>query len=329
MDFSLVIPTFRRPDEVAEFTESLANQTDTDFQLIFVDGTPEGSLEHIVAPFRDRLDITFIYEQGIGVSEARNTGVEAARGDYLVFIDSDCIVPPHYIAAIRAAVRTHAPDQFGGPDRERDDFTPLQKAISFSMTSVLTTGGIRGREKTVGDYHPRGFNMGIRTEVFHAVGGYSDLKAGEDIELSMRVIDAGYSVRYLPEAYVYHKRRTTLRQFYRQVYRFGAARINIWHRHPDQLKAFHAVPAAFTIGLIIALVFSAPIPWGYAHWLWRLYILYFLLILFFALARFNGDLRVALLSIVTTVTQMAGYGLGFLANLWAVKVEGRDEGIDL
>lgn len=340
MFYSLIIPTFRRPEEVVECLESLCLQSFKNFEVIIADGTPGESLEKYMAAFRDKLDLLFLYEEYLGVSEARNLGAQKAKGDYFIFLDSDCIIPPDYLEQLDPILRERKIDEFGGPDAAHESFTQLQKAISFTMTSMLTTGGIRGKKTHVGQFHPRGFNMGVRREVFEKVGGYSTFKCGEDIELSIRIVKAGFKVELVPEAFVYHKRRTTLKQFYRQVYRFGAARINIWSRHPEELKLTHLFPAVFILGFIFAslckllslageyfgflppmvnsVLFIPPMIYGF----------YFLMILLGS-TWYNKNLIVGFMSVVTCLVQMAGYGFGFIANSWTVMILGKKEGMKL
>jgi GT2 family glycosyltransferase len=331
MKFSLISPTFGRPEEVTEFLESLLSQNYTDFEVILGDGTPGDTLRPLLKRFEGNSTYPFYvyYEEFVSVSDGRNRAAELAKGDYLIFLDSDCIIPDDYLNKIEKHLEKEDLDLFGGPDAAHKDFTDLQKAISYSMTSIFTTGGIRGKEKHVGEYHPRGFNMGIKRTAFETVEGYSHFRCGEDIELSMRLIKAGYKSGFIAEAFVYHKRRTSLKQFFKQVYRFGAARINIWKRFPEELKATHAFPLVFTLGLIGALLmlFLLPLSWLFA--------IPFVLVCFYLLAIFLGSLweskslYVASLSVITSLTMLSGYGYGFLKNFYAYQVKGMPEGLKL
>jgi GT2 family glycosyltransferase len=223
--YSLISPTFKRPDEVTEFLESLLEQNHQSFEVILGDGTPGDELRPLLKRFEDNpvYPLTIVYKEFLPVSNARNEAASVARGDYFIFLDSDCLIPPNYLNELDIALAERPLDLFGGPDAAREDFSNLQKAISYAMTATLTTGGIRGKEKHVGTYHPRGFNMGVSRQAFEAVGGYDTaFVCGEDVELSIRIIEAGFTSGFIPNAYVYHKRRTTLTKFYRQVFRFGA-----------------------------------------------------------------------------------------------------------
>ena len=336
MFYSIIIPTFKRADEVIECLESLTHQSFKDFEIILADGTPGESLEKYVKEYYTKLDLHFLYEEYLGVSEARNLGATKAKGEYFIFLDSDCIFPPDYLAKVDAALKSNDLDAYGGPDAAHASFTVLQKAISYTMTSILTTGGIRGQKKHVGQFHPRGFNMGISRKAFEQVGGYSTFKCGEDIELSIRVIKAGFKVDLIPEAFVYHKRRSTFTQFYKQVFRFGAARINIWSRHKEELKLTHLFPSLFIIGFIksifwalIALYFCCTCccPW-YLFIPIALYKIY-LIAIFIDSSIQNKSIKVGIYSIGTCLTQMAGYGFGFIANAFEVLVKDNKNGLKL
>jgi len=325
--YSLIIPTFKRADEVEECLSSLCLQTYRNFEVIIADGTPGESLERVAAPFSDKLSLNFQYEEFIGVSEARNMGFLQARGEYIIFLDSDCIIPPGYLEAVEKHLQKQPLDLFGGPDASSEDFSVIQKAISYSMTALITTGGIRGKKQHVGQYHPRSFNMGMRKEVFAAVGGFSDFKCGEDIELSIRIIKAGYQVGLIEEAFVYHKRRTSFKQFFRQVYRFGAARVNIGSRHRGEIKLTHLFPLAFSVGLLKGLIFTVfCMPLGLS--ILGLYALYAVVLVGHSTIQ-NRSLRVGVYSLVATLVQFSGYGYGFLKNFIAVYLMGKKEGISL
>ena len=338
MKYSLISPTFGRPEEVTEFLESLIEQEHYDFEVILGDGTPGDTLRPALKKYANNstYPLTIIYKEYLPVSDARNEAAKVARGEYLIFLDSDCLIPPNYLHEIDAFLNETPVDLFGGPDAARDDFTDLQKAISFSMTSVLTTGGIRGKKKTVGTYHPRGFNMGIKKTVFEDVNGYDqNFKCGEDIELSMRILEKGYVSAFIPEAHVFHKRRTSVKKFYQQVFRFGAARVNLWKKHPKELKITHLFPLFFSLFLLLNVSFLVvPNAFINSHIIYvkeislKLISIYFLLNFTFSSVK-NKSLQVGLLSVVTTITMMMGYGWGFAKNFWAVEVLNKPEGIKL
>ena len=235
MFISLVIPVYNRPQEVRELLESLTHQTRRDFETVVVeDGSaPELSSDGVVREYADRLDICYVRQPNGGPAAARNTGAAHAHGDFLVIMDSDCIVPPGYFETVYAEVEARGIAFYGGPDMAAPDFSPLQKAVSYSMTSVFTTGGIRGNRRSIGKFSPRSFNLGISRPLFEQVGGFSDMRIGEDIDFSMRVMAAGAQAWFLPDAKVCHKRRTSIRLFFKQVFVFGTARVNLDIRHPE------------------------------------------------------------------------------------------------
>ncbi|NVK04614.1 MAG: glycosyltransferase [Flavobacteriia bacterium] len=324
MKFSLIVPTFGRPDEVTEFLESLLDQKHSSFEVIISDGTPKDTLRPELKKYEGNevYPLTIHYEEFLPVSAARNDGAKLAKGEYFIFLDSDCIIPPDYLNHIEAYIEQNDPDIFGGPDAAHSDFTVLQKAISYSMTSMLTTGGIRGKKSHVGTYHPRGFNMGMKREAFEAVNGYSAFRCGEDIELSIRLIKAGYTTALIPDAHVYHKRRTSLKQFFKQVFRFGAARVNIWKLHPEELKLTHLFPLAFATYFVLSLL-ALILP--FVRWGSGLMFLYLFAVLIDSTIQ-NRSLVVGLKSVQTTVVMHMGYGWGFLKNYlhWSRHGKGMD-----
>lgn len=324
MKFSLIVPTFGRPDEVTEFLESLLSQNHASFEVIISDGTPKDSLRPELKKYENNgvYPLTIHYQEFLPVSAARNDGAKLAKGEYFIFLDSDCIIPSEYLNAIEAYLNENDAEVFGGPDAAHDDFTVLQKAISYSMTSMLTTGGIRGKVAHVGTYHPRGFNMGMKREAFEAVNGYSTFRCGEDIELSIRLIKAGYNTALIPSAHVFHKRRTSLSQFFRQVFRFGAARVNIWKLHPEELKITHLFPLAFSVYFVLSVI---GLLFPYARVGSGLMGLYLLAVGIDSSVQ-NKSLVVGLKSIQTTVVMHLGYGWGFLKNFlhWSQHGKGMD-----
>jgi cellulose synthase/poly-beta-1,6-N-acetylglucosamine synthase-like glycosyltransferase len=310
MYFSIVVPTFGRPEEVTELLESLANQQCKEFEVILADGSPDESVGHIAEQFSGKLKIQHLHKKFLGISESRNWGVENAKGDIIVFFDSDCVIPPDYLNTVQKNLTVNALDAYGGPDRADESFNSQQKAISYAMTSFFTTGGIRGRKRHAGPYQPRSFNMGIRKSVFDALGGFSGLKVSEDIDLSIRLFKNGYRSGLIEAAFVYHKRRSTFYKFFRQVVSFGSGRIDLQLRHGDALKLVHLLPALFVIYLfagIILSVFSKCLFW---FWLSPL-IAYSIAVLIDSLKQ-NKSLKVGFLSVYAACVMLMGYGLGMI-----------------
>jgi cellulose synthase/poly-beta-1,6-N-acetylglucosamine synthase-like glycosyltransferase len=332
VQYSFVIPTFNRPDEVTELLESacildIPKENFGGFEIIFADGSPTDILKPIIEKYTQKLNIQHLHKPKLAISPSRNLGAENAKGEYLIFLDSDVILPEGYLLAIHNEVSKSQPACFGGPDAAHKDFTPLQKAISFSMTSYFTTGGIRGGKKQIHKYNPRGFNMGIKKTVFEEVDGYSDFVCGEDIELSISIINKGYETKLIPDAFVYHKRRNTLKSFFRQVYRFGVARVNIFSRHPKELKITHLFPSAFFLFLVLGLLSSLVNETIFELFLMFISIYFFAIFINSTLQ--NRSLQVGFLSIITSVFQLCGYGLGFINNWFTLFILGKKEGLSL
>lgn len=313
MLYSIIIPVFNRPEEVQELLESLTKQTFKQFEVLIIEDGSEKTCEGLVKNYSDKLSIAYYYKENSGQGFSRNFGFERASGDYFVVFDSDCIIPPHYFEHVTNQLTVTNADCWGGPDRALPSFTPVQKAINFSMTSILSTGGIRGGKKHVGRFHPRSFNMGIKREIFEKTGGYKITRMGEDLEFSIRIIRSGFKTLLFEEAYVYHKRRTSLRQFFRQLHFFGRARINVSRFYPDELKPAHFFPVIFFLGylLLIPLFFAAP---ALAKIIILIYALYTIL-LFLASLFAEKNLQVSVFSIAVIFIQFTAYGLGFLSEL--------------
>lgn len=316
MKFSIIIPVYNRPDEVRELLESLARQTVKCFEVVLVEDGSTVRCDEVAREFAGVVDVRYFYKPNSGRSLTRNYGMERATGDYLVFFDSDCVIPEHYFETLVRELEADYSDCFGGPDRAHESFTVLQKAISHSMTSFITTGGIRGGKRVLDKYTPRTFNMGMSMEAYRRVGGFNDM-FGEDIDLSLRLQAAGFRTRLIRDAYVYHKRRVSLRSFYRQVNVFGRARIDLQIAHPGSMKLVHTFPALFVVGTVVLVLASPWCPWT----LLPLGLL--LVILLVEALAVTGSVRIASLSVVTSLVQLWGYGCGFLSAFFKKIVLGR------
>src|SRR5690606_14075451 len=320
MYLSVIVPVFNRPTEVKDLLDSLVLQTDAAFEVVIVDDGSSQRCEAAVAGFESQLTIHYHYQDNSGPGPARNAGGKAATGDYLVFLDSDCVLPEHYIQTVRQALVRDYADAFGGPDRARDDFSPLQRAINYSMTSFFTTGGIRGSSEKMDKFHPRSFNMGYSRAVFEHTGGFSTMRLGEDIDMSIRIIKAGFKTRLIKEAYVYHRRRTNLKQFFKQVYNSGIARVNLYKRHPHSLKVVHLAPAIFTVGVALIFILSLML----SPYLLLLLLAYSGFLFLDATAR-HRSVVIGTLAVLTSFVQLIGYGAGvihaFIARIFFSKGE--------
>lgn len=322
MFFSIIIPLYNRPDEIKELLTSLLKQTYTLFEVIVVEDGSSKPAEDIVQSFANKLDIHYFKKLNEGQGFARNYGFARAKGDYFIVFDSDILVPNTYLEIVKSAIESEGWDAFGGPDAAHESFTTVQKAISYSMTSPFTTGGIRGNKKHVGQFHPRSFNMGISRNVFETIGGYKLSRRSEDIELSIRMINSGYKVGLIPEAHVYHKRRTSFSQFFRQTNAFGKGRIDISILYPTELKLVHALPAAFTFGVISLIVlniinfsiFTNFRPLEVLVYLGNAFIVLYTTLLFIHALLKTRSFSVALNAVVASYTQLFAYGTGFMTN---------------
>ena len=367
MRYSIVVPVFNRPDEIRELLESLTCQSLSDFEVIIVEDGSKSTCKDVCDQFAGILDLHYYYKENSGPGQSRNYGAERASGEWIIVLDSDVVLPKNYLENVEAELyqsgstlelgslatkgtqelstlhsplstlnsSLSTPAAWGGPDAAHPDFTPVQKAISYSMTSFFTTGGIRGGKKKLDKFFPRSFNMGVLSEVYKKLGGFSKMRFGEDIDFSYRIVEAGYQTRLLSSAWVWHKRRTDFRKFWRQVFNSGIARINLYKKYPESLKVVHLLPAVFTIGCILLVLVSAAgrllMHFDDLHrWYWLcaapwIPILLFCAIIFIDSSIRNKCLRVGVLSIPAAFIQLFGYGCGFLQAWWRRCVLGKDE----
>lgn len=313
MFFSIVIPLYNRPQEIDELLQTLTRQTYKQFEVLVIEDGSKITAKEIVEGYKDCLEISYYYKENEGQGFARNYGFSKAKGNYFVVFDSDCLIPADYLQNVNNYILEHQLDAYGGPDAAHPSFTPIQKAISYAMTSPFTTGGIRGSKKNLGGmFHPRSFNMGISRKVWEASNGFILTRLGEDIEFSIRIHSLGFKIGLIPDAVVYHKRRTSFTQFYKQLHFFGRARINIYKFYPSELKLVHFFPAAFTIFLIATLLVNLihhPLS-IIANFIFAVYIL----LIFFHSWSENKSLNVAFLSIFAALIQLTAYGLGFMQD---------------
>ena len=377
MKFSIIIPVYNRPDEVDELLQSLTAQTFKDFEVVIVEDGSDIPCQEVVEKYADRLNLKYFTKPNSGPGQTRNYGVERSQGEFVIILDSDVVLPAGYLQAIEKELKTLSPNPspsmarglnevlpiegelegvsaFGGPDRAHESFSDVQKAINYSMTSFFTTGGIRGGKKQMDKkFYPRSFNMGIRRSLYQQLGGFSEMRFGEDIDFSIRIYESGAQCRLFPEAWVWHKRRTDFKKFFKQVHNSGIARINLMKRHPGTLKLVHLLPMIFTLGtfacLLMAFLFLALTIFGFiALWsapkpgcvngpmiciiagiggmlLFLLPLILFSIIIFIDSSFRNKSIKIGLLSIWASFIQLIGYGTGFLRAWWLRCVCGRNE----
>lgn len=353
MKYSFIIPVYNRPEEAEELFKSLSEQTYTDFEVIVVEDGSTRPCKDAVEKWGKRLRVRYFYKPNSGPGPSRNYGAERSKGEYLIVLDSDCVLPPTYLQAVEEEMDKAPADAFGGPDRAHESFTPVQKAISYAMTSFFTTGGIRGGKKKMDKFYPRSFNMGIKADVYRKLNGFSKMRFGEDIDFSIRIFKEGYSCRLFPEAWVWHKRRTDMKKFFKQVHNSGIARINLYKRHPKSLKVVHLLPMLFTICTTILLlatltgwvgsiwIFQMEHHYPYAvempelinhtqtfhilSWLPLLPILTYALLILADASIFYRSLKIGFLSVAASFVQLFGYGTGFIRSWWRRCVLHKDE----
>ena len=338
MKYSIIVPVFNRPDEVDELLQSLVGQTLKDFEVVIVEDGSEKPCKDVCDKYAGKIDLKYFMKKNSGPGQSRNYGAERANGEYLIVLDSDVVLPEDYLKAVDDELNREPSDAFGGPDCAHDSFTETQKAISYSMTSFFTTGGIRGGKKKLDKFYPRSFNMGIRRDVYMRLGGFSKMRFGEDIDFSIRIFKAGCKCRLFPEAWVWHKRRTDMRKFFRQVYNSGIARVNLFKKYPESLKLVHLLPMVFTVGVIllflvacfgrIMMVYGNPAD--FYSWYYLVVgalspILFFSLLIFIDSSIRNKSLPIGFISIGAAFVQLTGYGFGFISAWWKRCILGHDE----
>jgi glycosyltransferase involved in cell wall biosynthesis len=311
IQFSLIIPVYNRPQEIEELLFSLTKQTySKKFEVIVVEDGSENSSKEIVETFKNKLNLNYFFKNNSGAGASRNFGMQQAIGNYFIIFDSDCIIPPQYLAEVEKALAENFTDAFGGADAAHESFTTIQKAINYSMTSFFTTGGIRGSKKAIDKFQPRSFNLGISKKAFEITKGFSKMKIGEDIDLTFRLWENNLQTQFIENAFVYHKRRSTFKQFFMQTNAFGAGRPFLNKKYPGTAKLTYWFPSVFSILLIVSLVC---LLFGFQLFALAFFV-YFVAIFLDSLVK-NKSLAVAFASIITTVIQFFGYGFGFVKGL--------------
>ncbi|MDP3314185.1 MAG: glycosyltransferase [Lutibacter sp.] len=312
LKFSIIIPVYNRPQEIEELLFSLTKQTySKTFEVIVVEDGSETISKEIVDNYSDKLDLKYFLKQNSGAGTSRNFGMQKASGNYFIIFDSDCLIPPQYLVEVDNALTRNYSDAYGGADAAHDSFTVIQKAINYSMTSFLTTGGIRGSKKAVDKFQPRSFNLGISKKAFEVTQGFSKMKIGEDIDLTYRLWENNFETQFIENAFVYHKRRSTFKQFFKQTFAFGKGRPFLNKKYPDTAKITYWFPTLFVLSFFISILFLLIDVKLFA----LLFVFYFLILLLDSLQK-SKNILVAITSIVTTLIQFFGYGFGFLKGMF-------------
>jgi len=312
--FSIIIPLYNRPQEIDQLLHTLTQQLYSNFEVLVIEDGSTKDAKEIVESYKTQLDAHYYVKKNEGQGFARNYGFERAKGDYFIVFDSDCLIPIDYLQIVKKHLTEYKLDVFGGPDAAHESFTPLQKAINYSMTSPLTTGGIRGNKKHFGQFHPRSFNMGLSRQVWGKTGGFILTRLGEDIEFSIRAHTMGFEIGLIPNAVVYHQRRTNFIQFYKQLHFFGRARVNVYKHFPSELKLVHLFPALFVIFLLLGLILN--ITNHFFAEICNLLLAVYVLLIFFHSWGKTKSAKVAFLSIFAAFIQLTAYGMGFLQDFW-------------
>ena len=306
---------YNRPNEIDELLQSLIYQNYSgQFEVVIVEDGSLETAEEIVNQHKDSLDIQYFFKENSGPGASRNFGMQKATGDYFIILDSDVLLPKNYLNEVNSRLQENFTDAFGGPDTAHPDFTSLQKAINYSMTSFITTGGIRGKKKGIGKFQPRSFNMGLSRKAFEQTQGFSDMRAGEDIDLTFRIWEAGFETQLIDRAFVYHKRRNTFTSFYRQTLAFGKARPILSRKFPSTRKFTYWFPSLFILGLDCAILLSI-----FGYWYFASFYAVYLIVLFLDASIKNNSMKVGFLSVIASVTQFIGYGWGFLQSHFSLK----------
>jgi len=316
--FSLIIPIFNRPNEAEEILASLAEQDDNDFEIVLVEDGSTLRCDTVAEKYSNKLNIKYHYKDNSGPGDSRNFGCRVATGNYFIILDSDCIIPPFYISSVRKNLAENYVDAWGGPDSAHESFTLLQKGINYSMTSIFTTGGIRGGSEKLSKFQPRSFNMGISKEVFEKTGGFGTVHPGEDPDLTFRIWKAGYKTTLFSNVPVFHKRRIDWGKFSKQMYKFGVVRVFLNKWHPGSGKITYWFPLAFSSGLIFSFAIAYWFPW-----LLLFYAFYLTLIFIDATAKAKC-IRVAAFAIIAVFIQFFSYGWGFLKSQYNINMLGKE-----
>jgi len=317
--YSIIIPAFNRADEIRELLTSIAalDFPRDKFEVIVSDDGSSDNTSQLVKSFQEKYNynLRFISQENKGPGAARNHAMENARSLFFIFVDSDVTMPPDWLLKINNQLSFENADAFGGPDSYRDDFSPLLKAINYSMTSFITTGGLRGKKgKKLARFYPRSFNMGLKKELWMKIGGFGTLRHGQDIEFSHRIIKSGAKVLYI-DAPVFHKRRTNIKRFYKQVFNWGVARINLYRLDRGMLELLHAAPAIAT--LIVFFILILAIFFKLFQFILFCGLVFGAIILFFSVidSIFKyKSIRPALWLPFVMPAQIFGYGSGFIYN---------------
>ncbi len=321
LNFSIIIPVYNRPQEIDELLESLNRQIYTNlFEVIVIDDGSSDKSDIIVDKYKDTFDIKYFYKENSGPGESRNYGMQQANGNYFIILDSDVLLPKNYLTEVFRSLKNNFTDAYGGPDAAHESFTQIQKAVNYAMTSFLTTGGLRGSETKNKKFQLRSFNLGLSKKAFQITRGFAKQNFGEDIDLTFRLWNNYLSTQFIPKAYVYHKRRTSFKQFYKQTFNFGAARPILNKMYPGSAKITYWFPIFFVIFTILSLVLSI-----FGNNIFLIFIVIYLFLIFIDASIKNKSLITGFYGVIATIVQFFGYGFGFLRSTFRLNILGRSK----
>ncbi len=237
--FSIIIPTYNRPQPLTNCLQSITNldYSHNRFEVIVVDDGSKISLDTIVKPFQNQLNLTLISQTNAGPATARNTGARQAQGQFLAFIDDDCTPANNWLQVLETYLIAHADDLIGGCI-----INALSDNVFSTASQALLDYIYAGyQNKTTFPQFFTSNNIALSAENFLVIGGFDTnfpLAAAEDREFCDRLLSQNYKMRYAPEAIVYHAHHLTLTSFYRQHFNYGRGAFlfqqTYSQRHPQQ-----------------------------------------------------------------------------------------------
>ena len=320
LHFTFIIPVYNRPAEVDELLSSIRNLcANVEFEVLIIEDGSTITAKTIVETYTKHLNIRYFIKPNTGPGDSRNYGMKLAKGDYFIILDSDCLLPPNYLKAVDDFLKNNELDFFGGPDAAHSSFSPLQKAINFAMTSVITTGGIRGKKAQQKKFQPRSFNMGISKRAFKASGGFGNIHPGEDPDLTIRLWEMGFKSAFIEEAFVYHKRRISWTKFYQQVYKFGLVRPILNHRYPPYSSLTYWFPSVFIFGFLLAMVLFL-----FNNYLLGLLFGFYFLLVFVLASVSEKSVFIGIMAVYAVFVQFLGYGRGFIVSYTNIHILRKD-----
>ncbi len=218
--FSIIIPTYNRPAELALCLEALCrlDYPRERFEVIVVDDGSKTSLQPSVARFLDQLDVTLLTQANAGPAAARNKGASQAKGEFLAFIDDDCMTSPDWLQKLVNRF-AEVPDQaIGGRT-----LNPLpENSYSTASQNLIDAGYAYHNPLPSQASFFASNNLTVPAACFHSVGGFDiTFKTSEDRDFCDRWRHQGFQMTYAPEILIYHSHHLNFRTFWRQHFNYG------------------------------------------------------------------------------------------------------------